>query len=351
MKVGRNEPCPCGSGKKYKKCCEKKTETLDTIIQQEILDLQADIVRFAYANYDEELKRIKTERLPELKADRETVEAFDFYLTVWALCCSPIKNEKLGTNTILETYIAKNKQLIQRPKLRAMLETWKGIAPSMYRTISMNDDVVTVKNIFTEELYEIKLLTDEHIPEEEGLIIGTLAPYENGKHIFFTAYLDFPKDEADELTDELKKIFAEHKEINPQEYIKANFQDVLYFVLVAPMVGHLAWDDEAQKMVAEGLMQQPLSEAAKETALYLWHMYCQRRKVRIRNSNIYVAALYYLVSQVYHAEQSVTQKELAERFSISVSSLSSRYRDMQETLASELKELTETREAAVSSQQ
>jgi uncharacterized protein YecA (UPF0149 family) len=23
-KIGRNEPCPCGSGKKYKKCCGKK---------------------------------------------------------------------------------------------------------------------------------------------------------------------------------------------------------------------------------------------------------------------------------------------------------------------------------------
>ena len=22
-KVGRNEPCPCGSGKKYKRCCDK----------------------------------------------------------------------------------------------------------------------------------------------------------------------------------------------------------------------------------------------------------------------------------------------------------------------------------------
>jgi SWIM/SEC-C metal-binding protein len=22
-KVGRNEPCPCGSGRKYKKCCDK----------------------------------------------------------------------------------------------------------------------------------------------------------------------------------------------------------------------------------------------------------------------------------------------------------------------------------------
>jgi SEC-C motif len=23
-KVGRNDPCPCGSGKKFKKCCETK---------------------------------------------------------------------------------------------------------------------------------------------------------------------------------------------------------------------------------------------------------------------------------------------------------------------------------------
>src|SRR5688572_13798241 len=22
MKIGRNDPCPCGSGKKYKRCCE-----------------------------------------------------------------------------------------------------------------------------------------------------------------------------------------------------------------------------------------------------------------------------------------------------------------------------------------
>ena len=26
MKTGRNEACPCGSGKKYKKCCEAKAD-------------------------------------------------------------------------------------------------------------------------------------------------------------------------------------------------------------------------------------------------------------------------------------------------------------------------------------
>lgn len=26
LKVGRNDPCPCGSGKKYKNCCIEKGE-------------------------------------------------------------------------------------------------------------------------------------------------------------------------------------------------------------------------------------------------------------------------------------------------------------------------------------
>ena len=26
FKLGRNDPCPCGSGKKYKKCCLPKDE-------------------------------------------------------------------------------------------------------------------------------------------------------------------------------------------------------------------------------------------------------------------------------------------------------------------------------------
>ena len=28
-KVGRNDPCPCGSGKKYKKCCMAKNEEIE----------------------------------------------------------------------------------------------------------------------------------------------------------------------------------------------------------------------------------------------------------------------------------------------------------------------------------
>jgi len=28
IKIGRNDPCPCGSGKKFKKCCIRKVQEL-----------------------------------------------------------------------------------------------------------------------------------------------------------------------------------------------------------------------------------------------------------------------------------------------------------------------------------
>ena len=30
-KVGRNDPCPCGSGRKYKQCCARKQEQMSRL--------------------------------------------------------------------------------------------------------------------------------------------------------------------------------------------------------------------------------------------------------------------------------------------------------------------------------
>ena len=37
MKVGRNDPCPCGSGLKYKKCCLLKKTSIDESIMKSYL--------------------------------------------------------------------------------------------------------------------------------------------------------------------------------------------------------------------------------------------------------------------------------------------------------------------------
>lgn len=38
MKTGRNEPCPCGSGKKYKKCCINKFDKQQSELENDIYE-------------------------------------------------------------------------------------------------------------------------------------------------------------------------------------------------------------------------------------------------------------------------------------------------------------------------
>lgn len=45
VKVGRNEPCPCGSGQKYKKCCESKA--VDEVVARARAHAAAVAVRLA----------------------------------------------------------------------------------------------------------------------------------------------------------------------------------------------------------------------------------------------------------------------------------------------------------------
>src|SRR3990167_2233723 len=41
MKVGRNEPCPCGSGKKYKKCCYGRNNSVPPEVHLQFERLKA----------------------------------------------------------------------------------------------------------------------------------------------------------------------------------------------------------------------------------------------------------------------------------------------------------------------
>ena len=49
MEVGRNEPCPCGSGLKYKRCCQGKglTWSVGTVILLVVFGLIALVAGYA----------------------------------------------------------------------------------------------------------------------------------------------------------------------------------------------------------------------------------------------------------------------------------------------------------------
>ena len=74
MKVGRNDPCPCGSGKKYKKCClEKEEQTLMNQVHESRYVSEVD----EWEPEDEEMKDDLTDNFVEEPDDDFDEESFD----------------------------------------------------------------------------------------------------------------------------------------------------------------------------------------------------------------------------------------------------------------------------------
>ena len=52
-KVGRNDPCPCGSGRKFKQCCEGKTERWSNTMSYAVIAVAialAGFIVYSFAN-------------------------------------------------------------------------------------------------------------------------------------------------------------------------------------------------------------------------------------------------------------------------------------------------------------
>ncbi len=54
VKVARNEPCPCGSGKKYKKCC-LETE-ISEAQKEELLELAEGLIAYIEDYYEDDME-------------------------------------------------------------------------------------------------------------------------------------------------------------------------------------------------------------------------------------------------------------------------------------------------------
>lgn len=97
MKIGRNDPCPCGSGKKYKKCCiyavsptennsrffysdlDNLSNQVPVLIRQKKYDKAEEVCQRLLEEYPEQIDGLhRFAELFEAKGQRE--QAAEYYL-------------------------------------------------------------------------------------------------------------------------------------------------------------------------------------------------------------------------------------------------------------------------------
>ncbi|WP_316569233.1 cyclin family protein [Neobacillus sp. YIM B06451] len=341
--IGRNEKCPCGSGKKYKKCCGKGAVVqLDQMLDKELKDLQANIIRYTWSNYEDEIQNYLQEHYDNHPVPDEATEVFEFCALTW-FATSHLKNGK----TVMDDYLDTYSKTISRPKVKEMAEAWRNSYPSVFRAINLdNGKVLTVEDSFTKETYPVKLLEQEYLPEQGDLLMATVLPSEPA--VFLGTFFNIPANFADEIEKEILALYEKTGSGNPKFFMKDSFLIVLdRFMFPEPvtLMDGWEWPSEKHREVAEAYQEytQELDESKTlvNLGLTLWSQYSEKTNPTIRNPQIYTAALIYLVLSHSPAPVSISQKQLAEAFGISAGSISSKYRDMKKALVDKLQEIEE----------
>ena len=183
-KVGRNDPCPCGSGKKYKKCCALRGDG-------DIFNTSLD----PFAQYNERFTEIKLKldtyyanTLKRLR--RDSRETFLFYTVNHSL---PAEHESLYSDWLwfdrqtpeelspAERYLKENGSFMDKP-LQECLQSLCVSSLSIYKVIDSRDMMLQVRDLFTNENREVLLKEPwQNSPEHSVLILGRLVVVEQAQ--------------------------------------------------------------------------------------------------------------------------------------------------------------------------
>ncbi|OIU69641.1 YecA family protein [Rossellomorea aquimaris] len=363
--VGRNEPCPCGSGKKYKKCCEKENGVnIDAMINQELDVLQAQLYDFIATAQDPKMEEAYHEYLKKMDLMKADPDIYEMAFVSWY--GSTQKDEK-GVR-LIDRFIDKSVGTVTRPQTAAVLESWRNLRVTAGTVEKVDDSTLHVEEVITGE----KLVVKERFGnlEESSFFLALLLP--NGdKHLPFAQYFIYPSIENAAM--ELVKIRFEQGEFkNLQDYLADQYMMLadVGFVLYsaekkksgkkaavdsegteietpaeqeAPIEGVEIWKmpeyNEAITALKTFLTEKGEDKAESDLLVSVLEKYFYTERPTIRNPKIYSGALVDMAKNIDEISIRHVQKELAEYFDVSANSISRRSKQIWESYQDTVYEL------------
>lgn len=331
--VGRNDACPCGSGKKYKKCCGSNVVSIDTLLEGDIGDLQARIIEYGMVHYEEEIESHFNEVMDGFGYGEEAADFFIFLHAIWMILFVKLDDDK----TIIERFIEEEKPSNMRPKLQQILESWRNpviLAGELEQLEGNNGTFVTT---LEEERYTIQLIDYKPV-SNDSYFLGMALPF-GEKYVFYPMPLEYDGVGHETIEDFLYELYLASGYLSKQEFLIEQFFEIVKTIpgisqeldIENLNLAHPAYEDVLhlfkQKMEEEGESVENVS-----AGISTWVAYCTHRPKRIKNPSLYAASLHYLIKSDFDNSHRLTQKEIAGLYGVSHSSVSSVYGDMEHFL-------------------
>ncbi|MBD1381404.1 SEC-C metal-binding domain-containing protein [Metabacillus arenae] len=340
MSVGRNDPCPCGSGKKYKKCCmNSNVVQLGDVIFSELQQIQEELREYAVNHYPDVLDEVLEEIIGERDLSDEEFKEIHLILLSW--CVLSIQFEDQETIFHRFCQAIKNKY---RPSAISLLEKWIGATGSLVEVTNILDNLhLEVKDIFTNELKTVKLQAPAEI-EQGSLLGGFLLPFGSSYSFLYGQFV--------ELFFDIPSFLKEFHEMEGFDDDQAKLR-AIYPVLIVdntfvemgdmPSVEELEWKNPYHRMVSVLYQNVALKTGwpaeLADVGSFMWHFYCLKEDPQIRKPESYAAGLHYFVDTNVPMLGFYTQGEIAKKYGVSAATVSKTYRKLEEGLEEEIEKL------------
>lgn len=244
MSVGRNDPCPCGSGRKYKNCCMRR----DQLSRSQELQLGYDeayllnqLYRYAQSSrFVEDLANafqvywggaFSLDGMNELAPDdvRRFMEWF----------AHDYRTQADG-QPVLDLFL--EREATQYPtEVRARLQAWTASLTGMYCIVSRAGESLSLYDALRERELTVRAPALARNAQVGDILVGRLYDYQGEKHFSF-AVMVLPGAVEDEMAAFVRNAFRLYQEEHPRAELDAFLRQRGYifqaFMLSSRGMGH-----------------------------------------------------------------------------------------------------------------
>lgn len=184
MEPRRNDPCTCGSGKKYKKCCMKKA---NVVMLHEVKEERFYQQKFVLVGKIKDFlsKKISVSKQYQLHTEfkRRTQHSLDGnaenqLFDFWLIFFHRFEHDA----RLIELFLKENSTRLSEEE-REMALTWQSLRPKLVQAVEKNDEIITFEDMLTKEQYPVAN-TKENLPSF-GPWFGTIGLLEHFENKFY----------------------------------------------------------------------------------------------------------------------------------------------------------------------
>ena len=338
--IGRNDLCPCGSGKKYKKCCLQKNQRIEFSKNKVIYakglyrNLENKIVEYSnQIQYSEEKDNCKKKFYIFNETNDKVEQLFKTYFVHDYI----MENQKVIANM----YVRDNKNNLNKSQSDILIGMFDSYI-SLFKVKKIDATKVLVKDCIINNDIQIEDIEIFKDLKEGDLIIGRCINIQ-GMNIFVDTTVKVSHKNEKIIVENIKDLYNKYKEktINNLKEFIIYHSDLIYKfaqqILLTDeyfIVKRLSLDTERDdykeeknnKLDIYDILKTNIEEKYLQRGLDLWKDFVKAKKSITGNENGWAAAVEYYIKK--DAGESITQVQISQKYEVSTSTLGKRYKEL-----------------------